>query len=77
MTRGVFNWNFYDVENFLKKYKFRLNHIEGSHYYFVGSYNDIIRQVHVPFHTTKTLKPRTVKGIIAQSGIPKEKWINK
>jgi len=75
MPRGVFNWTFNDVENFLKEYKFRLNHVNGSHYYYIGYYEKILRQVCVPFHGTKVIKPRTLNGIIRQSGIPKDKWL--
>ncbi|MEK7596801.1 MAG: type II toxin-antitoxin system HicA family toxin [Patescibacteria group bacterium] len=76
MPRGVFNWTFYDVVNFLKSKGFRLNHTEGSHHYFVTSQKGILKQVCVQFHGTKALKPRTFKGIIEQSGIPKEEWLN-
>jgi predicted RNA binding protein YcfA (HicA-like mRNA interferase family) len=75
MTRSVFNWTFYDVEKFLRKHGFIHNHTEGSHYYYVGSHHGNARQVSVPFHGTKVFKPRTLKGIIAQSGIPKEEWL--
>jgi len=75
MPRGVFNWTFNDVVRFLKKYNFRLNYTEGSHYYYTGAYNQQFRQVCVPFHGKKSLKPRTLKGIIAQSGIPEKEWL--
>ncbi|RJQ30803.1 type II toxin-antitoxin system HicA family toxin [Candidatus Parcubacteria bacterium] len=75
MPRGVFNWSFHDVEKFLRSKGFQLNHIEGSHYYFTVSLNGIIHQVCVPFHGSKTFKPRTLKGIIVQSGFSKEEWL--
>jgi predicted RNA binding protein YcfA (HicA-like mRNA interferase family) len=75
MPRGVFNWTFNDVVRFLKDYNFSLNHVEGSHYFYVGSCGGIFRQVCVPFHGKRTIDPRTLKGIINQSGIPKEKWL--
>jgi len=75
MTRGVFNWTFNDVVRFLRDHNFRLKHIEGSHHYYVGHVDGQLRQVTVQFHGAKALKPRTFKGIIAQSGIPKEKWL--
>lgn len=77
MPRGVFNWTFDDVARFLRDRKFRLNHVEGSHYYYVGSTGGKARQVAIPFHGQKTLKPRTMKGIIAQSGIPQNEWTEK
>jgi len=57
--RGIFNWTFNDVVRFLKDNDFSLNHIEGSHYFYTGY----------------QFKQRTLKGIILQSGIPKEKWL--
>lgn len=75
MTRGVFNWTFDDAVKFLKAYKFRHNHTEGSHYYYIGTYDGQFRQVCIPYHGVKPLKPRTFKGIIAQSGIPRDKWL--
>lgn len=75
MPRGLFNWTYHDVVSFLKDYKFYLNHTEGSHHYFVGKYNGVFRQVCVPFHGSRALKPRTLKGIISQSGIPKSAWL--
>jgi len=75
MTRGVFNWNFYDVEKFLKNNGFRLNHIEGSHHYYTKWNDGALRQVCIPFHGSKSLKPRTLKGIIVQSGIIKDEWL--
>lgn len=75
MPRGLYNWTFNNVVRFLKDYNFRLNHIEGSHYFYTGSYDGKFKQVCIPFHGNKVLKPRTLKGIISQSGIPKKKWI--
>jgi len=77
MTRGVFNWTFYDVRNFLKDRGFFLNHVEGSHYFFLGTYKEKLRQVCVPFHGSRAIDPRTLKSIIRQSGISKEEWLNK
>ena len=74
MPRGYFNWTFSDVVRFLRDHDFRHNHTEGSHHFYVGKYDGILRQVCVQFHGKKALKPRTLKGIILQSGIPKEKW---
>lgn len=76
MTRGVFNWNFEDVVEFLKVHKFRLNYVKGSHHYFIGVVSGIGRQVCVPFHGKNTIKPRTLKGIILQSGINKKDWLD-
>lgn len=75
MPRHIFNWTFYDVVRVLKDHRFFLNHTEGSHHFYTGYYGRQFRQVCVPFHGARTLNPKTMKGIIAQSGIPKEKWL--
>lgn len=77
MTRGLFNWTFNDVVSFLKERKFILNYTNGSHYYYVGHTHGKYRQVCVPFHGSKIIKPRTMRGIILQSGINKNEWLSK
>lgn len=75
MPRGLFNWTFHDVVRFLKERNFSLNYTKGSHFFYVGNYRGKFRQVTVQFHGTTPLKPRTLKGIIRQSGIPQEEWL--
>ncbi len=75
MPNGIFNWTFSDVVEFLKEHGFQLNHVNASHYYYIGHAEKIMRQVCVPFHSTKSIKPRTMNGIILQSGIPKKEWL--
>ena len=77
MPRGFLNWTSEDVVRLLKAHGFILNHTKGSHFYYVGHCGGMFRQVCVPFHGSKTIKPRTLKGIILQSGIPKEEWLKK
>ena len=74
MPRGVFNWTAEEVVRFLKAYGFSLNHTRGSHYYYVGRIDGQLRKVCVPFHGSRPLKPRTLKGIIQQSGISAGQW---
>lgn len=74
--KGVFNWTFTDVVNFLKEHGFTHIHTEGSHYHYAGNYGRQPRLVQVHFHGSKTIKPRTLKSIITQSGIPKNIWLN-
>jgi predicted RNA binding protein YcfA (HicA-like mRNA interferase family) len=74
MPRGLFNWTFKDIEKFLKANGFVYKYTNGSHYYFQGIYKGSIRVVCVPFHGKNTIKPRTVKGIILQSGVDKDTW---
>ena len=77
MTRGLFNWTSEDVVRFIKEKGFSLNHTRGSHYFYVGRYGGEFRQVCVPFHGSRVLKPRTLKGIIRQSGIPQKEWLER
>jgi len=76
MTKRLSNWTFREVESFLKQNGFQLNYTNGSHFYYVGSCNGVLKNVCVPFHGNKTIKPRTLKGMILQSGISQEKWFN-
>ena len=76
MPRGVYNWTAEEVIRILKQCGFTLTHTRGSHYYYAGRYGGSFRQVCVPFHGNRVLKPRTFKGIIAQSGIQKELWLS-
>lgn len=75
MPRGLFNWTAEDIVRFLKEHGFVLNYTKGSHWFYAGWYGGTFRQVRVPFHGAKTIKPRTLKGIIQQSGIPRERWL--
>lgn len=74
MSRGFNNWTYSDVGDFLKEHRFVLMYIKGSHYYFAGQYEGKFRKVCVPYHGSQTIKPRTLKSIISQSGIPKDIW---
>ena len=75
MARGLNNWGFADVKRFLNDHHFQHSHTEGSHYYYVGAYGGVTRQVSVPFHGSKAIHPKTMKSIVRQSGIPQEKWL--
>ena len=75
MPRRLFNWTFRDVELFLKEKGFKLNYTNGSHFYYIGRYSGTLRNVCIPFHGTKPIKPRTLKGIILQSGISQKEWL--
>jgi len=75
MTRGFFNWTAEDVIRLLKEHNFWHSHTKGSHMFYIGKYNGELRQVCIPFHGGRILKPRTFKGIIRQSGIPKNNWL--
>lgn len=77
MPRRLFNWKFADVDKFLKERGFRIDHThtDGSHYYYHGYIGGILHIVHVPFHGSKVIKPKTISGIINQSGISKKEWL--
>ncbi len=75
MPRGLMNWTFDDVVKVLKKNNFYYNYTKGSHYFYIGVYGGASRQVSVPFHGKKVIKPRTLRSIILQSAIPKEDWL--
>jgi len=74
MPNRVFNWTFDDVIRVLKENGFQLNHIRGSHFYYTGNYEGILRQVSVPKHGKISFKPRTFKGIVTQSGLSTKIW---
>ncbi len=75
MPRGLYNWTAEDVVRFLKEKGFVLNYTKGSHYFYIGRYGGAFRQVCVPFHGSRVIKPRTLKGMIRQSGILKSEWL--
>jgi len=74
MAHNVFNWTFDEVVDVLKQNGFSLNHIEGSHYFYVGHVGGKMHQVCVPRHGKKSFKPRTFKGMMAQSGLSRKDW---
>ncbi|MBI3305329.1 type II toxin-antitoxin system HicA family toxin [Candidatus Parcubacteria bacterium] len=77
MPRRVFNWTAEDIVRFLKEYGFVHVHTRGSHFIYQGKHGGQPRQVSVPFHGSRVLKPRTLAGIIRQSGIPKNEWVGR
>lgn len=74
MPNGINNWTFNDVVALLKEYGFSLNHIKGSHYFYIGYVNSRARQVCVPKHGKISFKPRTLKGMVSQSGLSENTW---
>lgn len=75
MMRSAFNWSFRDVVNFLKDHGFELRYTEGSHFFYIKKDGVSSSQVCIPFHGGSSIKPRTLKSIIMQSGIPKKEWL--
>lgn len=77
MPKGIRNWTYRDVKEFLIKHNFQYHYANGSHHYYVGHIRHI-RIVTVPFHgKNKSIKPRTMNSIITQSGIEKSEWFGK
>jgi len=76
MSHGIKSWTFKEVEKFLIQHDFIFNYVEGSHYFYVLPSDSTI-SVCVPFHGSKTISPRTMKGIISQSKIDKKVWFSK
>lgn len=74
MPKGVFNWTFDDVVSVLKENNFQLNHIRGSHFYYIGTHGGKMYQMCVPKHGKISLKPRTFKSIVTQSGLSTKIW---
>jgi predicted RNA binding protein YcfA (HicA-like mRNA interferase family) len=77
MPNRLHNWAYKDVTDYLRGQGFQLNHTRGSHHYFIGHKSGKLRNVCVPYHGSVAIKPRTMKGIILQSGIDTKEWFNK
>jgi len=74
MTRGAFNWTYKDVVKVLKENGFLRNHIDSSHHFYIRISKGRTYQVMVPYHGSKAFKPKTLNGMIAQSGLTRADW---
>ena len=74
MTRGAFNWTYKDVVEILKEHGFFRNYIDSSHHYYIRVLNGRTYQVMVPYHGSKAFKPKTLSGMIVQSGLTRADW---
>jgi predicted RNA binding protein YcfA (HicA-like mRNA interferase family) len=75
MPNGLNNWTSGAVMRFLKEHGFKNTHVRGSHFYYYGKYSGADRLVTVPVHSKSgIIAVGTMKGIIAQSGIPEAEW---
>jgi len=75
------NWSFKDMVKFLENYKFKLGHVQGSHYFFNGRIEgkDRIVQAINNKSEKKTQSENTMKLAVRHSGIKKEyfnEWKN-
>jgi predicted RNA binding protein YcfA (HicA-like mRNA interferase family) len=73
MVRGVNNWKFRDIVQVLECNMFILYRTRGSHYYYRRLIDGVPHTVCVPRHGS-AIKPRTMKGIIEQSGLGTDAW---
>lgn len=75
MPRGFNNWSVVDIIKLLKRHHFVHSHTRGSHFYYVGAVGGKSRLVCVPVHgKSSTIHPKTLKGIIRQSGLSEHEW---
>ncbi|MCS5696653.1 type II toxin-antitoxin system HicA family toxin [Desulfofundulus thermocisternus] len=63
-----------DVVAALRRTGFVVEYIKGSHYHLVHPYS-VHRQVVVPVHAGKILKPKTLKSILKNAGLTVEEFI--
>lgn len=77
MPSVLSNWKFREVEQFLQEKAFVLLRTNGSHYYYKSITVGEVRNVFVPFHGQRPLKPSTLKVIIEQSSIARKYWKHK
>jgi predicted RNA binding protein YcfA (HicA-like mRNA interferase family) len=78
VSRGIFNWTFREIVDFLQENGFKYSHAKGSHHFYVKVNTDHPEFIAcIPFHGSKAIAPYTFRSIIAQSGIPKNRWLKK
>ncbi|HQU07442.1 MAG: hypothetical protein B7X04_00620 [Parcubacteria group bacterium 21-54-25] len=76
MPRGLNNWSAAEVVRFLRQHGFTHSYTRGSHFYYTSKVARDARQVCVPTHGRKAaIHPKTLKGIIRQSGVAEEEWL--
>jgi predicted RNA binding protein YcfA (HicA-like mRNA interferase family) len=76
MVRRLRNWNYQQVTGFLWERGFRyLWNIKGSHQAWVKRVDNKPEKVVVVNFTHRSYPVKTLKGIIRQSGIDQDEWI--
>lgn len=63
-----------DVVAALRRAGFMVEYVKGSHYHLVHPHS-AHRQVIVPVHAGKVLKPKTLKSILKSAGLTVEEFI--
>lgn len=74
MPRGIRNWTYKNVADFLKQHFFKLVNIDGSHHYYKGYVDGKEKLTDIQRHESKSILPRTLECTIHKSGIPKNIW---
>jgi len=74
MPRGLNNWTFKEIENFLtKNHHFKLVNTNGSHHYFQGRVDGEDRLVEIQRHPGEAIHPKSLQhNVILKSGIPQK-----
>jgi predicted RNA binding protein YcfA (HicA-like mRNA interferase family) len=76
MPRGLYNWNFANIQKFLKSHGFVHHSTKGSHFHYKKVTPERSYLVIVAYHGTKIIPRGTMNSIIRQSGIDKKNWEN-
>ncbi len=73
MPRGLFNWSYRDVIDFISENGFSFyKEAGGSHEYWINESTSSI--VDIDFHGQKSFPPKTLETMIRQSKIDKKIW---
>lgn len=73
MPKGIFNWTYDDIIDFLKENSFEFfENRKGSHEAWINLNTKAV--VDLQFHGRKSFRPKTLESIIRQSKIDKKKW---
>jgi len=73
MPRGLLNWSYKDVTEFLKDHGFEFKeNKKGSHEAWI--HNETQAIVDINFNGSKEFPPRTLETMIRQSKLDKKEW---
>ncbi|HEY4476979.1 MAG TPA: type II toxin-antitoxin system HicA family toxin [Candidatus Paceibacterota bacterium] len=73
MAKGLSNWGYQDVADFLKEHGFEfLEYRKGSHEAWLNRETNAVVEINV--HTSKSFAIRTLETMIRQSKIDKKTW---
>lgn len=73
MPRGLFNWSYRDVIDFISENGFIFyKEGGGSHEYWINESTNSV--VDIDFHGQKSFPPKTLESMIRQSKIDKKIW---